>query len=173
MDFSKLKVDKKKPDSFYAFIEIPMDSKVKYEIDKETGFLMADRFLYTAMKFPFNYGFIPNTHGEDGDPLDVLVLSSEVVAAGAVVKCQLIGMLEMKDEAGIDTKLIAVPIKKIDPLYGVYQDIDDLPTAVKEKIKHFFEHYKELEPGKWVKTERFLPRKIAIKVLQKGLEYNQ
>lgn len=169
MDFTKLKINKKNLDTVYVFVEIPMDSKVKYEIDEETGFLMADRFLYTAMKFPFNYGFIPNSKGEDGDPLDVLVLSSEVVSAGAVVKCRLIGMLEMKDEEGIDTKLIAVPLKKIDPLYGVYQDVDDIPDAVKEKIKHFFEHYKELEPGKWVKTERFLPRKIAIKVLQKGL----
>ncbi len=170
MDFSKLKVDKSKLPAVYVFVEIPKDSYVKYELDKESGFIMADRFLYTAMKFPFNYGFIPNTLGEDNDPLDVLLLSSEVVVPGAVVKSQIIGMLEMKDEAGVDTKLIAVPVKKIDPLYGVYEDMDDLPAAVKERIKHFFDHYKELEPGKWVKTERFLSREKALKIVEQSLK---
>lgn len=170
MDFTKLKVDVNTLPQIYVFVEIPMDSKVKYEIDEETGFLMADRFLYTSMKFPFNYGFIPHTKGEDGDPLDVLLLASEVVAPAAVVKAQIIGMLEMKDEEGIDTKLIAVPVKKIDPLYGVYENIEDIPVAVKDKIKHFFDHYKELEPGKWVKTERFLSQKHAVEVVKKSLQ---
>lgn len=169
MNFAKLELKKEKLPEVFAFVEIPKDSLVKYEIDEKTGFLMADRFLYTAMRFPFNYGFIPNTEGEDGDPLDVLILSSETVVPGVVVKCKLIGMLEMKDEEGIDTKLIAVPIKKIDPLYGVYENITDLPAAVKEKIKHFFDHYKELEPNKWVKTERFLDKDTAIKEVLKSL----
>ena len=169
MDFTKLKLDLDKLPTVFAYIEIPKDSKVKYEIDEKTGFLMADRFLYTAMKFPFNYGFIPNTKGEDHDPLDILVLASETVSAGAVVKCQVIGMLEMKDEEGIDTKIIAVPLKKIDPLYGEYHDISDLPNAVKEKIKHFFDHYKELEPNKWVKTERFLNKEKAITAIKKSV----
>lgn len=168
MDFKKLKMDVEQLPKIYVFVEIPMDSKVKYEIDEKSGFLMADRFLYTSMKFPFNYGFIPNTKGEDGDPLDVLLLSSEVVAPAAVVKAQIIGMLEMNDEEGIDTKLIAVPVKKIDPLYGVYEDISEIPTAVKDKIKHFFDHYKELEPGKWVKTERFLSKSSAMKVVKES-----
>jgi len=167
MDFSKLPLNREKLPEVYVFVEIPMDSHVKYEIDEHTGFLMADRFLFTAMKFPFNYGFIPNTKGEDNDPLDVLLLASETVSAGAVVKAKIIGMLEMKDEAGTDTKLIAVPLKKIDPLYGVYEDIGDVPEAVKDKIKHFFDHYKELEPNKWVKTERFLNKEKAIALIKK------
>jgi len=166
MDFKKLAFEADKLPHVYAFIEISKDSRVKYEIDEKTGFLMADRFLYTAMEFPFNYGFIPNTKGEDGDPLDVLLLSSEVVNGGAVVKAKIIGMLEMRDEEGIDTKLIAVPIKKIDPLYGVYEEVDELPVAVKDKIKHFFDHYKELEPNKWVKTERFLSSAKAISLIK-------
>ena len=170
MDFTQLKVEKDSLPQIYVFVEISMDSKVKYEIDEKSGFLMADRFLYTSMKSPFNYGFIPNTKGEDGDPLDVLLLASEVITPSAVVKAKIIGMLEMKDEEGIDTKLIAVPVKKIDPLYGVYESIDDIPTAVKEKIKHFFDHYKELEPGKWVKTERFLSQKHAIEVVNNSLQ---
>jgi len=169
MDFTKLKLDINKLPQVYVFIEISKDSYVKYEIDEETGFLMADRFLYTAMKFPFNYGFIPNSKGEDNDPLDVLVLASEVVNPGVVLKCKIIGMLEMKDEAGIDTKLIAVPLKKIDPLYGEYNNIEDIPHAVKDKIKHFFDHYKELEPEKWVKTEKFLGKAKALQVIKKAI----
>ncbi len=167
MNFKKLPLKLESLPNCFVYVEIPMNSKVKYEIDEETGFLMADRFLFTAMKFPFNYGFIPNSLGEDNDPLDVLLLASETVTAGAVVKAKIIGMLEMKDEAGVDTKLIAVPIKKIDPLYGVYSDIGDIPSAVKDKIKHFFDHYKELEPDKWVKTERFLNQESAIKLVKK------
>ncbi len=170
MNFKALAVTRDKLPELYAYIEITKDSMVKYEIDAKTGFLMADRILYTAMKFPFNYGFVPETEGEDGDPLDIMVLSSEPIMGGAAVKAKLIGMLEMKDEEGIDTKLIAVPVKKIDPLYGVYEDIADVPNAVKERIKHFFDHYKELEPGKWVKTERFLDKGAALKVLEKGLK---
>jgi inorganic pyrophosphatase len=170
MDFNKLKPDAAKLPELFAFIEIEKDSMVKYEIDEKTGFMMADRFLYTAMKYPFNYGFVPATKGEDGDPLDVMVLSSEPVMAGAVIKCRLIGMLEMKDEEGIDTKLIAVPIKKVDPLYGVYESINDLPEAVTDRIKHFFDHYKELEPGKWVKTEKFMDKDTAIAEVKKGLQ---
>lgn len=169
MDFAKLTISKEKLPDVLAFIEISKDGMVKYEIDPETGFLMADRFMFTAMKFPFNYGFIPNTKGDDGDPIDVLVLSSEPVISGALVKARLIGMLEMKDEEGTDTKLIAVPIKKIDPLYGVYEDIDDVPAAIKDRIKHFFDHYKELEPGKWVKTERFLDKVAAIRAVEEAL----
>lgn len=169
MDFTKLRLDINKLPEVFVFVEIAKDSYVKYEIDEETGFLMADRFLYTAMKFPFNYGFIPNSMGEDKDPLDVLVLASEVVQPGVVIRCKIIGLLEMTDEAGIDTKLIAVPIKKIDPLYGEYNDIEDIPKAVKEKIKHFFDHYKELEPEKWVKTDKFLNRAKALTVIKKAI----
>lgn len=167
MNFSKLPLNLENLPNVYVFIEISKDSRIKYELDEKTGFLMADRFLYTAMEFPFNYGFIPNSKGEDNDPLDVLLLSSEVVNSGVIVKAKIIGMLEMKDEEGIDTKLIAVPIKKIDPLYGAYDEVDEIPLAVKDKIKHFFDHYKELEPNKWVKTERFLSRDSAVKLIKK------
>ncbi|MFA6004900.1 MAG: inorganic diphosphatase [Patescibacteria group bacterium] len=170
MDFKKIKLDPAKLPELLAFIEIEKDSMVKYEIDEETGFMMADRFLYTAMKYPFNYGFVPNTKGEDGDPQDIMVLSSEPVMAGALIKCKLIGMLEMKDEEGVDTKLIAVPVKKVDPLYGVYENIEDLPAAVTDRIKHFFDHYKELEPNKWVKTEKFMSKEVAIAEVKKGLK---
>jgi inorganic pyrophosphatase len=169
LDFKKLKTSVNKLPEVLVYVEISKDSYVKYEVDEETGFLMADRFLYTAMKFPFNYGFIPNSMSEDNDPTDVMILSSESVIPGVVVKCKVIGMLQMKDEAGIDTKIIAVPVLKIDPLYGKYNDITDVPSAVKEKIKHFFDHYKELEPNKWVKTEKFLGKEAAMKAVKKSL----
>lgn len=167
MNFEKLKLDLNKLPEVFVYIEIPLDSRVKYEIDEETGFLTADRFLYTAMGFPFSYGFIPNSKGEDNDPLDVLLLASESVSAGVVVKSKIIGMLEMKDEAGIDTKLLAVPVEKIDPIYGAYEDINQIPQIIKDKIKHFFDHYKELEPNKWVKTQGFLGQQKAVDLIKK------
>lgn len=145
------------------FIEIPAGSSVKYEIDEENGMLMADRFLHTQMTYPTNYGFIVGTKGKDGDPVDVLVLSSQAVVPGVGIKGHVIGMLEMEDEEGIDTKILAVPDKKVDPLYGDWQSIDDVPAHVKDLIKHFFDHYKELEPGKFVKTKEFKSREVAEK----------
>lgn len=153
-----------------VFIEIPKDSDVKYELDKDSGVIMVDRFLYTAMNYPFNYGFVPNTLGEDGDPIDVMVLSDKTIYPGTVIPCVVIGMLEMEDEAGIDTKLIAVPTKKIDPVFGEYTEITDVPDAVKNKIKHFFDHMKELEPNKWVKTKDFLNKAASIEAVQKALK---
>lgn len=140
---------------FKVFIEIPIGSGVKYEVDEETGELKVDRFLYTAFKYPFNYGYITGTKGGDGDPMDVVVLSSEPVIPGVVMKCHPIGVLETEDEEGIDAKVIAVPTKKIDPVYGVYEDIKDVPEAFLAKIKHFYENYKTIEPGKWVKVKEF------------------
>ena len=145
-----------------VLIEIPQNSSVKYELDKKTGQLVVDRFLYTAMQYPFNYGFIPETLAEDGDPVDVLVIASHPVTPGSVLPAVPIGLLEMEDEAGIDTKIIAVPTEKIDPVYGKIQDIDQLDPAIKEKIKHFFEHYKELEKGKWVKIKNWQPKQTAL-----------
>ena len=126
---------------------------------------MVDRFNFTAMFYPFNYGFIPGTKAEDGDPTDVLVISSYSVAPGTVIPSRPIGMLEMEDEEGIDTKLIAVPIEKVDPIFGAWQDSSDIPAHTKLMIKHFFDHYKDLEPGKFVKTGKFLDRESAEKVL--------
>ncbi len=160
-------------DPVKVFIEIPQGSSVKYELNKKTHTLEVDRFLHTAMFYPANYGFVPETLAEDGDPTDILVLSSQTVAPGVVIKAQVIGMLEMEDEAGIDTKLIAVPVAKVDPVFGQYQSIADVPQAIKNTIKHFFEHYKDLEEGKWVKVKNWLSREEAEKVLQADLDRYQ
>ena len=129
----KINTGKNPPEEVNVLVEIPRGSSVKYELDKESGVVFVDRFLYTAMYFPFNYGFIPNTLSPDGDPADVLVLSEQTVAPGVVIPVKPIGMLEMEDESGVDTKIIAVPAKKIDPLYGEYDDISHIPDAVKNK----------------------------------------
>jgi inorganic pyrophosphatase len=166
----KISSGKNPPEQINVFIEIPQGSSIKYELDKESGVVFVDRFLYTAFSYPFNYGFIPNTHAEDGDPVDVLVIADKTVAPGVVIPSVPIGMLEMEDEEGIDTKIIAVPTKKIDPVYGVWQDITDVPQAIKDKVKHFFEHYKELEPGKWVKLKEWKGKKEALADIKKGLK---
>lgn len=153
-----------------VFIEIPKDSNIKYELDKDAGVIMVDRFLHTAMTFPTNYGFVPNTLADDGDPLDVMVLSEHAVAPGTVIPSVVIGMLEMEDEAGIDTKILAVPSVKIDPLYGTYTDITDVPEAIKNKMKHFYENYKSLEPGKWVKLKNWLGKTEALEAVKKSLK---
>ena len=145
------------------YIEIPAGSSVKYELDEETGMLMADRFLHTQMTYPANYGSILGTQGKDGDPVDVLVLSSQPVIPGVGIKGHIIGMLEMEDEEGIDTKILAVPDKKVDPIYGLWESIDDVPRHILDVIEHFFNHYKELEPGKIVKTHGFKGRGVAEK----------
>lgn len=153
-----------------VFIEIPKESSIKYELDKDSGCIFVDRFLFTAEYYPANYGFIPNTLADDGDPVDVLVLSDQSVAPGTVIPSVVIGMLEMEDEAGIDAKLVAVPTSKIDPVYGVYQDINDIPEAVKNKMKHFFETYKQLEPGKWVKVKEWKNKEAALEVVKASLK---
>lgn len=152
-----------------VFIEIPKDNGIKYELDKDSGVIFVDRFLYTAMQYPFNYGFVPNTLSEDGDPLDVLVLCEHAVLPGTVIPSVVIGMLEMEDEEGVDTKILAVPTKKVDPIFGTIT-MESLPDAVKNKIKHFFENYKTLEPGKWVKIKNWKNRDIALTSLKKALQ---
>ena len=154
-------------DTFKAFIEIPLESAVKYEVDEKTGELTVDRFMFTSFVYPANYGYIKDTKGEDGDPLDVLILAQYPIVPGAVIKFKPIGLLQMEDEGGIDTKIIGVPIEKIDPLYGAYNDISDVPEMTKRKIKHFFDHMKELEEGKWVKTGDFLGATDALATLER------
>lgn len=153
-----------------VFVEIPKDSSIKYELDKESGVVFVDRFLHTSMKFPTNYGFVPNTLADDGDPLDVMVLSEYAVAPGTVIPSIVIGMLEMEDEAGIDTKILAVPSVKIDPLFGEYKDVADIPEATKNKIKHFYENYKSLEKGKWVKLKEWKGKSVALEAVTKALK---
>ncbi len=148
------------------FIEIPAGSSVKYEVDEETGELTADRFLFTSEVYPANYGYIKGSKAEDGDPADIVLLSSQSLVPGCVIKGKVIGMLTMEDEAGIDHKFVGVPLAKVDPVFGVWEDITDIPEATKNRIKHFFETYKTLEPGKWVKVKSWIGRKQAEEKLK-------
>jgi inorganic pyrophosphatase len=166
----KLQIGDKAPEQVNVFIEIPKDSSIKYELDKETGVVMVDRFLYTAMAYPFNYGFVPETLAEDGDPIDIMVLTDKTLAPGVMIPAKIIGMLEMEDEAGIDTKIVAVPPVKIDPFFGVYEDVHDIPEALKNKMKHFYENYKTLEPGKWVKLKDWKAKETAVEAVTKSME---
>lgn len=170
MDIKKLPVGKNPPEEINVYIEIPQDGNIKYELDKESGALFVDRFLFTSMEYPFNYGFVPNTLSEDGDPIDVLVLSERAVMPGVIIPSRVIGMLEMEDEAGIDTKVIAVPSVKIDPVFGVHNDISEVPEIVRNKMKHFFENYKSLEPGKWVKVKEWKGKQEALDAVSKAIK---
>ncbi|BEP17085.1 inorganic diphosphatase [Pyrofollis japonicus] len=160
----------KAPDLVNVLIEIPMGSNIKYEFDEEKEIIIVDRFLYTAMVYPFNYGFIPGTLEEDGDPVDVLVISSMPVLPGTIIEAKPIGILEMEDEEGPDSKIIAVPKEKVDPIYGRINDVDELPEIIKSKIKHFFEHYKELEPGKWTRVTGFKGAENAKEKIRQAIE---
>lgn len=143
---------KTKDGDFNVIIEIPMnDAPVKYEFDKEVGAIMVDRFMQVSMSYPCNYGFIPNTLSDDGDPADVLVIAHYPIIPGAIIKVRPVGVLIMEDESGMDEKILAVPTSKLDVTFDSIQDIGDVSEMLKSKIKHFFEHYKELEKGKWVK----------------------
>ena len=170
MNLSKLSAGNNPPEEINVFVEIPQGSFIKYELNPDTGFITVDRFSYTSMAFPGNYGFIPQTHGEDGDPLDVLLISTYPVSSGTVVPARVVGMLEMEDEEGIDTKIIAVPTKKVDPFYQYIQNIDDIDESIKKKIQHYFNRYKELEPGKWVKTKSFLTKEKAYEAIRKAMK---
>ena len=157
-------------DDIKVFIEIPEGSQVKYELDEETGELMVDRLMPTAMGYPVNYGLIEGTHGEDGDALDALVFISAPVVPGAVIKCKVIGMLEMEDEGGQDAKLLAVPEDKILPIYKHLQKPEDVNELLLAQIQHFFEHYKDLEKGKWVKVKGWTGVAGAHKEILDGIE---
>lgn len=171
MDITKLSAGKNPAaGEINVFVEIPEGSLIKYELDKESGVIMVDRFAFTTMGFPGNYGFIPQTHGEDGDPLDVVLLTCRPVQAGVFVPSRVVGMLEMEDEAGIDTKIIAVPTKKADPFMAHIDTIDDIDEIVKKRMKHYFNHYKDLEEGKWVKTKDFLGVDRALEAIKKSLK---
>jgi inorganic pyrophosphatase len=150
-----------------AVIEIPRGSRNKYEVDHETGRVYLDRVLFTSMEYPTDYGFFENTLGLDGDPVDVLVLLQYPLFPGVGVSVRPVGVFNMTDEAGIDSKVIAVPTK--DPRWQHIQDVDDIPEQTKREIEHFFEHYKDLEPGKWVKTEGWGNAADAEAIVQAGI----
>lgn len=170
MDIKKLSVGKKAPEEVNVYVEIPQGVSVKYELDKESGVIFVDRFLYTAMQYPFNYGFVPGTLAQDEDPVDVLVLSSRPVVPGVVIASRPIGMLEMEDEAGIDNKVIAVPLPKVDPKFKDYNDVSDIPAKTKDEIKYFFENYKKSEPGKWVKVRNWKGKEAAVEEIRKAIQ---
>lgn len=169
MDIDKLSVGKNAPEEVNVYVEIPQGVSVKYELDKESGLIFVDRFLYTEMNYPFNYGFVPGTLADDGDSVDVLVLSSKPVVPGVVIPSRPIGMLEMEDEAGIDNKVIAVPLPKVDVKFKDYNDVTDIPTKTKDEIKYFFENYKKSEPGKWVKIKDWKGKEVAIEEIKKAI----
>jgi inorganic pyrophosphatase len=152
MNLDKLSAGTNLPEDFNVVIEIPANSPpIKYEVDKASGALLVDRFVGTGMSYPVNYGFIPHTLSEDGDPADVLVITPFPVTYSAVVHCRAIGVLRMEDESGVDAKILALPTKKSCAMYAHIDTIDQLPSLLVEQIKFFFEHYKGLEKGKWVK----------------------
>ena len=154
MDFDKIPAGKDAPNDIYVAIEIPAQSSpIKYEIEKDYSAIMVDRFMATPMFYPANYGFIPNTLSEDGDALDVLVITPYPVLPGSVIRCRPVGVLNMSDEAGPDAKLVAVPHDKLTTVYKDVQDVNDIPELLRQQITHFFENYKDLEAGKWVKVE--------------------
>ena len=154
MSLNQVAAGKDLPNDFNVVIEIPMNgAPIKYEVDKDSGAIFVDRFMSTAMHYPCNYGYIPQTLSDDGDPVDVLVITPFPLMPGVVVRCRTLGMLRMSDEAGFDAKLVAVPVEKLSSLYKTVQSVQDLPTLTLAQIAHFFEHYKDLEPGKWVKVE--------------------
>jgi len=157
------------PHEFNVVIEIPMHADpIKYEVDKESGAIFVDRFMSTAMHYPCNYGYIPRTLSGDGDPVDVLVLSPFALLPGTVVRCRPIGMLRMLDEAGEDSKLLAVPSDRLTPIYRQVQSPRDLPQITLDQIAHFFEHYKDLEPGKFVKVQGWLEAEDARREVTAG-----
>jgi inorganic pyrophosphatase len=157
----------KLPEEFNVIIEIPMNADpVKYEVDKESGAVFVDRFMMTAMHYPCNYGYIPQTISDDGDPVDVLVLTPFPIQVGAVIRARPIGVLQMEDEAGGDAKLLAVPVDKLYPPYRSIKTIQDLPSEELARIQHFFEHYKDLESGKWVKIKGWEGPEAAMKEIR-------
>ena len=154
MSFQNIPAGKDLPNDIYVVIEIPANSSpVKYEIDKDADALFVDRFMASPMFYPANYGYINNTLADDGEALDVLVLTPHPVVPGSVIRCRPVGVLNMTDEAGEDAKLLAVPHEKLTQAYNHVQDITDLPEMLRNQIKEFFENYKNLEKGKWVKVE--------------------
>jgi inorganic pyrophosphatase len=171
MNIKEVSIGKNPPEEFNVIIEIPANSTpVKYEMDKKSGALFVDRFVGTAMSYPANYGFIPHTVSEDGDPADVVVITPFPVAYGAVVACRAIGVLRMEDESGVDAKILALPTKKLCPLYAAIDTMEQLPPLLIEQIKYFFEHYKGLEAGKWVKVTGWEDANAAKKEILASIE---
>ncbi|MFC7052336.1 inorganic diphosphatase [Hansschlegelia quercus] len=153
MRIDAISIGSNPPIDVNVIVEVPLGGEpIKYELDKEAGTLVVDRFLYTAMRYPGNYGFIPHTLSDDGDPIDVLIVNTRAIAPGAVMSCRPVGVFKMEDEKGVDEKILAVPSSKLTRRYDSVKNYSDLPPITLEQISHFFEHYKDLEHDKWVKA---------------------
>src|SRR3990167_5819023 len=171
MNLDAIEIGRNPPEDVNVIIEVPIGGEpIKYELDKDAGVLVVDRFLYTAMRYPGNYGFIPHTLSGDGDPVDVIVANTRAIAPGAVMSCRIVGVLLMEDQAGIDEKLIAVPSSHLTARYDNVQDYTDLPQITLDQIEHFFRHYKDLEPGKWVKVKGWGDAAKAREMVLEGIE---
>jgi inorganic pyrophosphatase len=171
MRLDALKIGKNPPDDVNVVIEVPIGGEpIKYEMDKESGALVVDRFLYTAMRYPGNYGFIPHTLSGDGDPCDVLIANTRAIIPGAVMNVRPVGVLVMEDDGGQDEKIIAVPSSKLTQRYDRVANYTDLPEITIKQIEHFFEHYKDLEPGKWAKIIRWGDAQEARRLIVEAIE---
>ena len=156
MRIDKISTGEHPPDDINVIVEVPVGGEpIKYELDKDSGTLFVDRFLYTPMRYPGNYGFVPHTLSDDGDPIDVLVCNTRVIVPGAVVNCRPIGVLVMEDDGGEDEKILAVPSSRLTQRYTSVENFTDLPSITKDQIEHFFAHYKDLEPDKWVRISHW------------------
>lgn len=171
MRIDAVPIGKNPPEDINVIIEVSVGGEpIKYEMDKEAGAMYVDRFLYTPMRYPGNYGFVPHTLCGDGDPIDVVVVNQRPIVPGAIMSCRPIGVLMMEDESGQDEKIIAVPGNKLTKRYEHVQDITDLPQITVDQVKHFFEHYKDLEPGKWVKVTGVEGVEAAKKLIVESIE---
>ncbi len=174
MPINNVTAGKNLPDDFNVIIEIPLrGDPVKYEVDKETGAMFVDRFMNTAMFYPCNYGYIPETLADDGDPADVLVVTDVPLITGSVVRCRPVGMLAMTDESGVDAKILAVPVNKLSSMYSNVKTHEDLPSILLNQITHFFEHYKDLEEGKWVKVDGWRDAEAARQEIMASYDRDQ
>ncbi len=171
MDLSKIPVGRNPPWELNVIIEVPLGGEpVKYEMDKDSGAMFVDRFLHTAMTYPCNYGFIPHTLAADGDPVDVLVAGDTPVVPGAVVRARPIGVLIMEDEAGEDEKIMSVPVDELHPFYSNVSSYRGLPKILLDQIAHFFAHYKDLEPNKWVRIRRWGEADEACRIIEASIQ---
>ncbi len=171
MDISKIPAGRNVPYEVNVIVEIPLGGvPVKYELDKESGAMYVDRFLHTAMYYPCNYGFIPHTLSDDGDPTDAAVLGQIPVIPGVVIRCRPIGVLLMEDESGIDEKILCVPVDELHPYYGDIASYRDVRPVLLDQISHFFEHYKDLEAGKWAKIKGWGEAEEAMELIRQGIE---
>ncbi|MBS7805299.1 inorganic diphosphatase [Rhizobiales bacterium TNE-4] len=169
MRIDAVSIGKNAPHEVNVIIEVPIGGEpIKYEMDKEAGALIVDRFLYTSMRYPGNYGFIPHTLSDDGDPCDVIIVNTRAIIPGAIMAVRPVGVLLMEDESGGDEKIIAVPSSKLTKRYEKIVNYTDLPQITLDQIQHFFEHYKDLEPGKWVKVVRWGDAAEARSLIEKG-----